>query len=80
MSELSLFMSSLVSKSKELESNISQSMANHHSLTGYAQAIKEVVSLLGPIVETIEPSSVPVVNTVEAVVDAVDSSVTEPAA
>ena len=79
MSDLSLFMSNLVSKSKELESNISQSVANHHSLTGYAQAIKEVVSLLGPIVEAIEPSSVPVINSVEAVIDAVDSSVTESA-
>ena len=79
MSELSVFMSTLEAKAKELETTVAQSVANHHSLTGYAQAIKEVLTALGPIVEAIEPSSVPVINSVEAVIDAVDSSVTESA-
>ncbi len=80
MSELSSFISTLEAKAKELETTVAQSVANHHSLTGYTQAIKEVLASLAPIVEALEPSAIPVINAVETVVDAVDSSMTEPAA
>ena len=71
MSDLSVFITNLESKSKQLETNIAKSLASHNSLLGYTQAINEVLSIAAPLVSAMFPSVAPEADTIETAVSQV---------
>ncbi len=76
MSDLSVFIKNMEEKCVEMEKTISESLANHHSLIGYYQAVKEIIVVMKPLAASFYPAATPIIEECETMMDAIDSVVT----
>ncbi len=73
---MSFTFESVTARIKEYEAAIEKSAANHNGLLGALGELKNILSFMTPVAETLIPASEPVLEVVNEVVDAVDNTVT----
>jgi hypothetical protein len=75
MSDLSLFITNLESKSKQLAGNIETSFANHNQLLGYTNAINEILGIVSPLVSALFPADSSEIAVVSTTINEVQSGI-----
>ena len=72
---MSLTLGSIENRIKQYEEEITKVVANHASLVGGLNELKQLLTLANEAAPVIAPSAAPVIEAVAEVVDAVDAAV-----
>ena len=70
---MSITIASIETRIKEYEAEIVKIVATHSSLMGGLNELKQLLTLVSPVIDTLAPAAEPVLNIANEVVDGLDS-------